>query len=570
MDISPFLNNASLLLALSILSTYLRYRWVKEFRLKELILGVLYGLFTVIAMLMPMTLTPGAFFDGRSIILGLAGLFESPFVALVAVFMGSAYRIYLGGIGAFTGVGSIVISACAGLLFKQLVARKKVHLNPWTLLAFGFTIHLLLIFWFFTFPPDLALRIIKTIAFPYLVIFTITTMVIGLFMLSQQHRLIIEKNLAESEKKYRDLVETMLEGIWMVDQNEVTTFVNPTMAAMLGYSPEEMIGQSILSFLKKGYHNKLQQFFERRKQGLTDRYDIECLHKDGHSVSFSVATTPIYDMKGDFAGSLAAMQDITDRKKAEQLLERQSKHLEEMVEERTNDLLEAQTQLMRAEKMVTLGELAGSVGHELRNPLAVIRNSVYLLKTVKNDESKRNEYTNLIEQETRNASQIITDLLDYSRIQPLKPISCDAADLVAEVIERNPPPANIKLVSQISRGLPKILVNPQQIGQILVNLVINAYEAMPQGGTLEIAAEKKKDKILITIKDSGVGILKKDFPKLFEPLFTTKPRGIGLGLAISRRLTDLNHSEISVKSQVEKGTTFSLALPITHDQPKSV
>jgi PAS domain S-box-containing protein len=570
MEISPFLNNASLLLALSILSTYLRYRWVKEFRLKEPILGVLYGLFTVIAMFMPMTLTPGVFFDGRSIILGLAGLFESPFVALIAVFMGSAYRIHLGGIGAFTGVGSMVISACAGLLLKELVARKKVRLNPWTLLAFGFTIHLLLIFWFFTFPLDLALRIIKTIAFPYLVIFTITTMMIGLFMLSQQQRLVIEKNLAESEKKYRELVDTMMEGIWMVDQNELTTFVNPTMAAMLGYSPEEIIGQSILSFLKKGLHNKLQQFFERRKQGLSDRYDIECLHKDGHSVSFSVATTPIYDTKGGFAGSLAAMQDITDRKKAEQLLERQSKHLEEMVEERTKDLLEAQTQLMRAEKMVTLGELAGSVGHELRNPLAVIRNSVYLLKTAKNDESKRNEYTNLIELETHNASQIITDLLDYSRIQPLKPISCDAADLVAEVIERNPPPANIKLVSQISRGLPKIMVNPQQIGQILVNLVINAYEAMPQGGPLEIAAEKKKDKIFITIKDSGVGILKKDFPKLFEPLFTTKPRGIGLGLAISRRLADLNHSEISVKSQVEKGTTFSLAMPITLDQPKSV
>ena len=118
MEISSFINNATLLLALSILSTYLRYRWVKEFRIKELILGIIYGLFTITAMSMPMTLTPGVFFDGRSIILGLAGLFETPLVAFIAVIMGSAYRVYLGGVGTFTGVGSIVISVGAGFMFK--------------------------------------------------------------------------------------------------------------------------------------------------------------------------------------------------------------------------------------------------------------------------------------------------------------------------------------------------------------------------------------------------------------------------------------------------------------------
>ena len=184
-----------------------------------------------------MTLTPGVFFDGRSIILGLAGLFESPLVVIVAVVMGGAYRIYLGGTGAFTGVGSIIISAGMGVVFKQLVERKKSRLNPWTLLAFGFTIHLLLILWFFTFPLELALKIIKSIAFPYLVVFTITTMLMGLFILSQQQRLTIEKRLAESEKKYRELVDTMLEGIWMADRNAITTFVNPAMTEMLGYAP---------------------------------------------------------------------------------------------------------------------------------------------------------------------------------------------------------------------------------------------------------------------------------------------------------------------------------------------
>ncbi len=566
MEISPFINNAALLLALSVLSTYLRYRWFKEFRVKELVLGALYGLVTIIAMLMPMTLTPGVFFDGRSIILGLAGLFESPLAVIVAVVMGSAYRIYLGGAGTFTGVGSIIISAGMGMIFKRLVERKKIQLNPWTLLVLGFGIHAVLLLWFFTLPLDLALKIIRSISVPYLIVFSITTMLMGLFILSQQQRISVERRLAESEKKYRELVDMMLEGIWMADKDGITTFVNPAIAAMLGYEPQEMIGQHVQKFHRKSLQKKVDQNFARRKQGFKDKYDIEYLRKDGTTLLASVATTPVYDEKGEFSGALAAIQDITERKTAERQLARQAKHLEEIVEERTQDLREAQSQLIKAEKMITLGELAGSVGHELRNPLAVIRNSVYLLKSASTDETKRGEYINLIEQETVNASRIITDLLDYSHIQPLKPIACDAVDIVNEVLERNKPPENVSVSIQVPRDLPKILVNPQQIGQIMANLVCNAYEAMPQGGSLEISGESKEERMEINIKDTGKGISKKELAKIFEPLFTTKPRGIGLGLAISRRLADLNRAEIQVNSKTGEGTIFTLSLPTSEDR----
>jgi len=561
METSPFVNNAALLLALSILSSYLRYRWFKEFRVKELVLGALYGLFTVVAMLMPMTLTPGVFFDGRSIILGLGGLFESPLVVMVAAVMGSAYRIYLGGAGTFTGVGSIIISAGMGMLFRRMVERKKIHLNPWTLFTFGFSIHASLVLWFFTFPLELALKVIQSIAVPYLVVFSITTMLMGLFTLSQQQRISIEHQLAESEKKYRQLVDLMLEGLWMSDNDGITAFVNPAIAAMLGYEPQEMIGQPVQKFIKKSLWKKLEKNFARRKQGFKDKYDFEYLRKDGTTLLAAVATTPVFDEKGEFSGALAAIQDITERQTAERQLARQAKHLEEMVEERTQDLREAQEQLIKAEKMVTLGELAGSVGHELRNPLAVIRNLVYLLKTASTDKTKHNEYIDLIEQETVNASRIITDLLDYSHIQPLKPLACDAADIVNDVLERNKPPENVSVRVDVPRDLPKIRVNPQQIGQIMANLVLNAYEAMPQGGSLDISAASNEGRIAINLKDTGKGISKKELVKIFEPLFTTKPRGIGLGLAISRRLADLNHAEIQVHSRIKGGTVFTLILP---------
>ena len=139
-------------------------------------------------------------------------------------------------------------------------------------------------------------------------------------------------------------------------------------------------------------------------------------------------------------------------------------------------------------------------------------------------------------------------------------------DIVNEVLERNKPPENVIVSVQVPRDLPKILVNPQQIGQIMANLVSNAYEAMPQGGSLDISGESKEGQIEINIKDTGKGISKKELAKIFEPLFTTKPRGIGLGLAISRRLADLNHSEIQVKSRIGEGTVFTLILPTSQDR----
>ena len=360
MDITPIVNNAALLLSLSILSSYLRFRWVKEFKVKQLILGILHGLFTIFAMSIPLNFAPGIFFDGRSIILSLAGLFESPLVVLIAAIIGSAYRIYVGGTGMFVGVGSIVISAAAGMLFKRLVSQKKINLNPRRLLVFGFIVHLLLIIWFLTFPREMALAIIRSIAFPYLVVFSLATMLMGMFALSQKEHLVMVKNLADNERKYRELVDTLMEGIWVIDQDTLTTFVNPAMAKMLGYSVEEMIGRPLDVFLNKKVQSMVRQKLSRRAQGVAEKYDSIYLHKDGRSVAALVSSIPLFDDNGKYTGSLAAIQDITERKDAERLLELQSKNLEKMVEARTKDLREAQSRLIQAEKMATLGELAGA------------------------------------------------------------------------------------------------------------------------------------------------------------------------------------------------------------------
>jgi PAS domain S-box-containing protein len=560
MTITPFITNAALLLALSILSVHFRHQWLKKFKQQNWVIGVLYGLFAVLAMSAPVTLVEGAIFDGRSIILGLAGFFEPPVVALVAAAIAAVYRINLGGIGAFTGVGSIVISSVIGLVFGQIAKKKDWQISFLNLLILGLIVHGALVLWFFTFPRTIAMEILNTIALPYVVIFSITMMLIGLFINDQQQRVRTERQLAESERKYRDLVESLQEGIWAVDSRWITTFVNPSMASMIGYSEAEIVGKEFLGFIEKKQQAKFTDYLEHRMQGMNERYETVLIHKNGSKVYVIVEAGPIFDDNGKFAGSLAGIQDITDRKNTEQQLEKYSKDLEKMVEERTKALKDAQNQLIAVEKLSTLGEMAASVGHELRNPLSVIRNAAYLLKSFSRGDKKIEEYVNLIDAESRNASQIVTDLLEYSRIQPMKSDMIDVRQLVNLVLQKEEIPGNIDQEINIPGDFPKALGNTQQISQILLNLIKNAVEAMPDGGKLMISAEALERRLGIRIQDNGPGIPKEIKNRLFEPLFTTKVRGVGLGLAISKRLADLNQAEIAVESQKGEGSIFTLWL----------
>ncbi len=559
MNFFVFIDNAALMLVMSLLSTNIQLRWFKRENGRNIILGVLYGLSAVMAMEIPMVLQPGVFFDSRSVILSLGGLFTGGITTIIACGIAAIARILIGGPGAFTGVGSIVISGFAGLLFRRIARARNLSLNMGWLFLFGFLLHLVLVAWFFTFPIEIALSIIENVALPYLVVFPLATMLIGAFLMAQQQRLITEENLAKSEKRFRDLVNTLNEGVWEADADMITTFVNPKMAEILGYQPGEMIGMSIYDLIAKEDFPAMDRHHKIRRKGVAEQYEFRLKRKDGRLVPVQLGVRPLQDENGQFLGSLAGVQDISLQKKAQAELAEQSRHLEEMVEERTRDLKAAQTQLIKAEKMAALGEVAGSVGHELRNPLAVISNSVYLLKTAlsKSGENVR-EYLRMVETETHNASQIINDLLDYSRIQPTVKELVDLPDLISNLLVKYPVPGSVKVENAIADGLPVVKANPQQVEQIFRNLISNAVEAMPEGGKLSLKSVLKKNLLSITVSDTGVGIPPKNLKKIFEPLFTTKARGIGLGLAITRKLADLNNIGIHVKSKVGQGTAFTL------------
>jgi signal transduction histidine kinase/PAS domain-containing protein len=255
--------------------------------------------------------------------------------------------------------------------------------------------------------------------------------------------------------------------------------------------------------------------------------------------------------------------ELGQRLRAEQELKEYSVRLEERVEARTRDLHAAQDKLINQEKMALLGELAAGVGHDLRNPLAVINNAVYYLKLVQPDASmKVKDYLNLIEKETHTAELIITDLLDFARIKTINSEPLVVTDLVQRVLSRFPVPSSVQVVVDLPPGLPQVFADPGQIEQVMGNLTVNACQSMPLGGKMTVSARRLKRKVAIEVKDTGVGISPDNIKRLFEPLFTTRAKGIGLGLPVSQKLAIANGGRIKVKSQPGQGSTFTLYLQI--------
>jgi signal transduction histidine kinase len=240
-----------------------------------------------------------------------------------------------------------------------------------------------------------------------------------------------------------------------------------------------------------------------------------------------------------------------------------------MVEERTKELREAQEQLVRREKLAALGQIAGSIGHELRNPLGVIGNSAFYLKTkFKDEDEKVMKHLNILQREIRRSDAIISDLLDFSRVSLPSLEEIDVNSIVKDALANAETPENIALETWLNESLPGIHADPVQIQQVFQNIISNAFQAMPEGGRLEITTGTRHGFVETIFKDTGGGIPDENIQKIFEPLFTTKAKGIGLGLSIVKSIIDRHKGEIEVKSEAGKGTAFTVKLSIESRQDK--
>lgn len=264
---------------------------------------------------------------------------------------------------------------------------------------------------------------------------------------------------------------------------------------------------------------------------------------------------------------------IADLMQSDEKVRKLNMELEQKIEERTRELLNAQEALVRKEKLAILGQLSGSVGHELRNPLGVMSNAIYFLKMVLTEaDDTTKEYLDIIKHEIDNSQRIITDLLDFARTKTPQTRAVTVRELVDKSIGKCILPDSVNLQTEIPDALPLLRIDELQMEQVFQNLITNAVQAMPGGGSVRISSTCWSEEqpgtgafVAISVEDTGEGISPDNMSRLFQPLFTTKPKGIGLGLVVCRNLVEANGGRIEVKSESGKGTTFMVLLPVTEE-----
>ena len=387
-----------------------------------------------------------------------------------------------------------------------------------------------------------------------------------------------EKQLHESEEKFRAITRSVKDAIILIDNESKVVYWNPAAENIFGYSHMEIKGKVIHDLVvpktmcKEGKDTiaaGIQKFAKTGQGAFTNgNVELQGLKKDGTEFSAKLSLTPI--KLQDKWHAVGVVKDITERRNAEQqrrILERRiteySEHLKYLVDLRTIQLREANERLVRSERLAAIGELAGMVGHDLRNPLSSIKNAAYFLKK-KGTAISEDQYREMLESidiAICRSDKIINDLLDYAREMTVELAEHNVHTIVNEAIGMVNIPDRIQITNNVNE---KILawVNKDKILRVFINLIKNALDAIPQRGSLFISSHKTRNKLEITFADTGTGIPDDILPKLFTPLFTTKAQGMGFGLAICKRIVEAHGGDITVKTSADEGTTFTITLPL--------
>jgi two-component system NtrC family sensor kinase len=231
---------------------------------------------------------------------------------------------------------------------------------------------------------------------------------------------------------------------------------------------------------------------------------------------------------------------------------------------------EMESTLAQQGKMASLGVLSSGVAHEINNPLGVILGYAAYIEGKLSPEDPHYKYIHEIKRESKRCKKIVQDLLSYARTPRPTLEMTDLNELLTEIIEFAANHTDMRAVTiryEFEKGLPKVMLDGDQLRQVAINLILNAGGAMPEGGTLLVKTEVGPEQtVKITFNDTGSGIPKESLDKIFEPFYTTKARGTGLGLAITRQIIEMHHGEIGIESEPGKGTLVSVILPIDQEE----
>ncbi len=364
------------------------------------------------------------------------------------------------------------------------------------------------------------------------------------------------RKLEDSERKYREIVENVNEGIWILDGNGTIRFANCHLGEMLGY--EDLVDHSVYSLVNEEGKKVLLRVLMENMGGRTAKEEIVLQRKSGDPASVLISSVPI--MTDDqYSGCLAMLTDLTDKKRIE-------------------------SRLLQAQKLESIGTMAGGIAHDFNNILTGILGYINLLKLKTGKDSDIGRYADIIERSSLRAADLVTKLLAFSRdSRPGRSLVSAVNEIVQETLEfmKSSLPENIETGFSLQEDIPLISCDPTQVQQAILNICLNALDAMPDGGRLFVATSEVEYKevrvrcpdfiahpgryVCISISDTGIGIDPEVRGRIFDPFFTTKEvgKGSGLGLAMAYGIVKSSEGCIHVESENGQGTTFELFFPVS-------
>ena len=360
-----------------------------------------------------------------------------------------------------------------------------------------------------------------------------------------QTRLESQRREFSDLQAFRDLIfQSVGSGLIAVNPTGRVTAFNRAAESITGVPEREARGQTWESLFGREVDLEEVRLAVASPGAQSLRYEIRLNRRDGLEVPVGVSFWSLRSGEGEVVGLIGVCQDLSSIKRMEQ-------------------------RVRQADRLATIGRLSANIAHEIRNPLASLSGAIEALARELPPDTGRDRLVEIVLRESDRLNHIIRDFLEYARPAPMTPHPVDLAELLEEVlvlVEHRSLPAELKVVREFGDALPA-RVDPQQLRQAIWNLCINAVQAMPEGGELRVGGRllpgSNPARMQLWVSDTGHGIAEGDLPQIFEPFFSTKAEGSGIGLALVYRVVQDHDGQIEVRSQPGVGTTFLLTLPST-------
>ncbi len=366
-------------------------------------------------------------------------------------------------------------------------------------------------------------------------------------------RKLMERQLKEAHDFINKIIQSSPNAITATDMKGNILIWNPAAEETIGYKAADVIGKmNIQKIYPDEIARKVMQMLRKPEHGGVGRlnaYPMVYVRQDGTVIEGSLSAAIIYDSSGKEIATVGSFVDLKERLEMERALRR------------------TQEQLLQSEKLAAMGRLTSQIAHDLNNPLYGIMNNLELLKTEIAPESKRRKVLEMALSETVRLSDLLRKMLSFSKPDQEEKQAVDLNTVLDEILllyEKQLQENDIKIKTFFAETLPQVNASKDQLRQVFLNLVANARDAMPAGGTLSVTTAADADNVRVEIADSGIGIKEEHLKKIFDSFFTTKDsvKGVGLGLSVCYGFIKDHGGDIQVKSEVDTGTTFTITLPI--------